>query len=95
MSYSFNARAATKAEAMKSIVVELDKVVALQPVHGADRDQAQAAAEAFLGVITEDVTKDVYVSVSGWVGWDGKRDEHSLTSASVNVSVSLIDKTVK
>src|ERR1700686_5471373 len=95
MSYSFGVRGATKDEVVKNIAVELDNVVAAQPIHLADRAQAQAAAEAFLGVLPEkDADQDFYVSVSGSVGWKGLLGaaDHALTSASVNVSASLVAK---
>jgi hypothetical protein len=95
MSYSFSARGTTKAETIKNVSFELDKVVAAQPVHAADRAQAQAAAQAFLGVLPENVDGyDFYVSVSGSVGWKGSLSaaDQVLTSAGVNVSASLIAK---
>src|SRR6266566_4997251 len=95
MSYSFSARGATKAEVMQKVTVELDKVVANQSSHSADRAQAQAAAEAFLGVIPADAgDKDFYISVSGSVGWNGLLGaaDYVVTSASVNVSACLVAK---
>jgi hypothetical protein len=94
MSYSFSARGATKAEVIGKVSAELDKVVASQPIHSADRAQAQAAAEAFVAIIpANDEGKDFYVSVSGSVGWRGNLGVDSIiTSASVNVSASLIAK---
>jgi hypothetical protein len=89
MSYSFSARGATKAEVMKQITTELDKVVAAQPIHAADRAQAQSVADAFLAIIPAIADKDFYVSVSGSVGWGGDK---AITSASVNVSASTIAK---
>ncbi len=48
MSYSFSVRGATKAEAMEKVNAEMDKVVAGQPIHSADRFQAVEAAEKFV-----------------------------------------------
>jgi hypothetical protein len=94
MSYSFSVRGATKAEAMQKVVAELDKVVASQPIHSADRAQAEAAACGFLSVIPDDAGgKDFYISVSGSVSWSGTLDVDAVVkSASVNVSASLLDK---
>ena len=92
MSYSFSARGATKAEVTKKISAELDKIVVAQPVHSADRAQAQAVAEAFLALIPANADgKDFYVSVSGSVGCYGT-DPSVVTSAGVNVSASLTAK---
>ncbi|MGJ0508923.1 MAG: hypothetical protein ACR652_17705 [Methylocystis sp.] len=88
MSYSFTVRAASKAEANQKVADELANVVASQPVHEADRDQAQAAATAFIGLLRFDETQDISVSVNGSV-WsvDG-----GLNSAGIGVSVSLVPK---
>ena len=95
MSYSFGVRGATKAEVIANVSAELDKVIASQPIHSLDRAQAQAAAEAFVNVIPDNPDKDFYVSVSGSLGWDGILGESVpviVTSASVNVSASLVAK---
>lgn len=95
MSYSFSVRGATKAEVIGKVSVELDKVVTSQPIHSADRAQAQAAAEAFVAIIPADAgDKDFYVSVNGSVGWNGNLGAANcvITSASVGVSASLVAK---
>lgn len=91
MSYSFSFRAANKAEASEKVADELGKIVANQPVHEADRAQAQAAADSFIELIRDDETQDILVSVSGscW-GVDA-----GLNSAGVNVSAQLVAKEVK
>jgi len=93
MSYSFNVKAASKAEAKLKIAAELDKVVASQSVHAKDRDQAQAAAHAFVDVLDDDEAKDVSVSVNGWLSgnWAGN-DLASFTGACVGVTASLVAK---
>ena len=86
MSYSFNVRAATVALAMAAISTKLDEVVASQPVHEADKDQALAAAETFLALVPAKEDHDYSVSVNGSViTIDGV-----LTQASVGVNVGLI-----
>lgn len=94
MSYSFSVRGVTEAEVMKKVDAELDKVVASQPIHEADRAQARAAVMAFVNIIPDPTDKqDFYVSVSGSLGWSGNLGEgHIVTSASVNVGASLIAK---
>lgn len=70
MSYSFNVRAASKAAVVAAASAELDKVVAAQPVHAAERAQAQAAVEAFVGLVAEPegTDQELSVSVNGSVG---------------------------
>lgn len=94
MSYSFSVRGANKAEVMDKVDAELAKVVAQQPVHKADFAQARDAVAAFVGVLIETVEKDIIVSASGSLGWDGTLSglDQALTSASVNVSAGLIIK---
>jgi hypothetical protein len=91
MSYSFQVRAALKAEALAKVAEELAKVVEGQPVHAADAPAAQVAAEAFVGLIVDDETKDVQVSVSGslWL------NETGLQEASVQVSAQNVERVVE
>lgn len=96
MSYSFSIRAATKSEAKALVAGELDKVLAQQPVHAADRAPALAAAEAFIDVLTDNETteadsQDIVVQVNGSVGWQHP-DQSRLTAASVGVSAYLTQK---
>ncbi|UDF33531.1 UNVERIFIED_ORG: hypothetical protein LHJ69_12950 [Shinella sp. XGS7] len=91
MSYSFNVRGATKALALAVLAAKLDEVVQQQPVHAADRQQAQAAAEAFVGLLPDDASKEVHINISGYVSgqWSGS-DLVQLSGASVSVSASLV-----
>lgn len=90
MSYSFNVRAADKAAARAAIAAELDKVVDQQPIHAADRDQAEANAAAALDVIPEPGEgQDISVSVNGYVQWRGVLNgEPPATITGVNISAT-------
>lgn len=93
MSYSFSIRAATKAEAKDAVFTELVKVCDQQPVHAVDSQQANAAAAAFIDVLADDASKDVSVTVSGSVGWNGgELPNVTISSAGVNVYASLVAK---
>lgn len=89
MSYSFTVRAATKAEAISAVGDKLAEVVTQQPVHAADVEQAQAAAAAFVGLLLDDDSKDVCVSMNGYVSYTGPS---SFIVASVSVNASLVGK---
>jgi len=90
MSYSFSARGATKAEVLQKVSESLDNVVSGQPIHKADRAQAQAAVEAFLAIVPDDASdKDFNANVSGSVGW---QEGDVVTSVGFNVSVTLVAK---
>mgnify|MGYP001060719094 CR=1 FL=1 len=85
MSYSFLFRAASVAVAAAAISACLDEVVAEQPVHAADRAQAEAAAASLLNLLGEPGEgPDLTGAVSGWVAKTGD----ALTGASVSVSVT-------
>lgn len=88
MSYSFNVRGATKAEVSEKVEAELTKVVVSQPVHTADRDQAEAAVNSMVGLLRDDDAQDISVTVSGscWVV------EGGLNSVGLNISASLAAK---
>ncbi|MDB5555449.1 MAG: hypothetical protein JWL86_5433 [Rhizobium sp.] len=95
MSYSFSVRGVSKADVKEKAKAELDKVVSSQPVHAADREQAQAAINQFVDVLPDPTDKqDVSVYVSGSLGWTGTlgADDQLFTSASVNVQAGLPNK---
>ena len=90
MSYSFGVTAANKAEAKARVAAEYDKIVAGQSPHAKDRDQAQAAVNAFIDILDDDETKNVSLTVSGslsghWVG----NDLTSFTGASLSIYANL------
>lgn len=86
MSYSFQVRGATKAEALGKVKAELDKVVLAQPIHTTDKQQAFATAESFVALLADDADYDVCVSVHGSVMVaDGK-----LTNSGVGVSAWFV-----
>lgn len=92
MSYSFNVRAENRASVLEKIGAELDNVVSGQPMHSNDREQAFAAAKAFVELLPE--TKEghvISVSMHGSVGWTQGHDEapNEITGAGVGVSASL------
>ena len=89
MSYSFSVQAPSKAEVLSKVEAELARVVDNQPIHAADQQQAQAAAAAFVALMPDDATKDVYVSVSGSISWTGLRDQQTVTHAACSVSAGL------
>lgn len=94
MSFSFNARAATKALVLAAVAAEMAKVVEAQPVHKHDAEAVQAAAETYVGLIPEPTDKqDVIVAASGWLEWqDSSENEPAFVGASVSVSARLIAK---
>ena len=97
MSYSFSVRAADKAAARAAISAEFDKVVEQQPIHSADRDQAQGTAEAMLDLIPEPASdaEQISVSVNGYVQWKGVLggdDPVTITGASVAANASVVAK---
>lgn len=94
MSYSFSAKAATKAEAKVLIAEKLAEVSVNQPNHERDIVQAQVAADMFVDLLATDPTKVVFVNVSGSLGWDyaGAVDPVKITSSNVSVSAYLSPK---
>ncbi len=88
MSFSFPARAATKAALKLVIAAELDKVVAAQPAHAVDQDQIQAAAGAYVDVVAEDEGKDLLAHVNGSI-W---QSEAGVQSIGFGISVGLVAK---
>lgn len=93
MSFSFSVRAATKADALAAVSAELDKVVAQQPVHAMDRDQAESTAIVHIHMLGDDDTKDVSVTLSGSIGgtW-GDGELVSVSNTSISVHTALLSK---
>jgi len=91
MSYSFQVRAATKAQAKQKVEDEFVKVVGHQVYHECDKAQAMAAANAFIDLVDEDSTKDVAVNMSGSLcgRWEGS-DVVAIESANVGVTAYLV-----
>jgi hypothetical protein len=98
MSYSFRKRAATRSALIALVVAELDNVVALQPIHSADRAQAQAAAESFLAIVQDPAEgKEFCIDMHGSMSytWDGEKQEVSgITGGAVGVNVYHIQQDV-
>jgi hypothetical protein len=69
MSYSFQVKAATKAEAKAAVEAEFDKVVEQQPEHARDKAAALANANASIDLLADDDTQDVSVSCNGYISW--------------------------
>ena len=90
MSYSFSVNAATKAEAKEKIAKEWKNIVEAQPIHSADRDSAQAFAEASVDNLNDpDATQKISVYASGSVSY---RSDNSITAIGGTVNVSLAAK---
>lgn len=90
MSYSISIRVAAVGLAAAALSAEFDKIVAQQPIHEADRAQALAVTEAYLGLIREPGEgEEISISLSGWVSTRGVEAE-AFTSAAVSVQVSVV-----
>lgn len=94
MSYSFSVRGSTSEDVSAKVSAELDKVVAAQPNHEADRDAAQKLVSDLLDVVPKLDDKDYSLSISGSLGWNGTLggEDYVVTNASLNVSLGLVAK---
>lgn len=93
MSYSFALRATSKAEALLAIRIKLDEVVAQQPVHQADCQQAMQVAETMVALLPDDDSRDVAVTMNGYVSgnWNGVALVE-LSSVSIGCTAGLIQR---
>lgn len=89
MSYSFNVKAPTKGVARDEIDKRFSAMLAEQPIHQKDVFAAKDAANKFIDMVAEDDSKDVSVSVAGYLlaAADGK-----ITAASFSVNTALVAK---
>jgi hypothetical protein len=92
MSYSFSVRAATRAAVLALVAAELDKVKEAQPMHSHDRDQALAAATAFVEIMPDGKAGyEIGVSMHGSVGWSGdSAGDYEISGAGVGVSAHFV-----
>lgn len=94
MSYSFQIRAANKAEAKEKVALQLAAVVQQQVSHQVDVEQARAAANAFIDLVHDDESMDVSVSMNGSMGWRGTLGQEGcvFTSAGVGINAYLVPR---
>jgi hypothetical protein len=94
MSYSFNIRAANKADAKAAVEVKFDEVIAGQPVHARDRAAVLANAYAVIDLLGDDDAKDISVTCGGYVSWQTAEPPESvpLSSASVSASAGYVSR---
>lgn len=93
MSYSFGIRAATKALALEAVAAKLQEVATAQQCHQRDQQQALQAAQSFINLLPDDESKDVSVTMSGYLtgAWQGS-DVVEISGAAVNVSAGLVQR---
>lgn len=93
MSYSFGLRAANKAALLALVSAKMDEIAAQQVCHERDKAAALATAEAFTGQLTDDESRDVSITMSGFLSgqWEGS-DVTRVTAANVSVSVGFADR---
>lgn len=95
MSYSFSVKAASKAAALAAVAAKFDEdVVKHMPVHARDRDAVLANAANVVGILADDDTKDVTVSINGYVSWQTPepQDVVPLTYASISASAGHVNR---
>lgn len=90
MSFSFNVRGATAALALAAVAAELAKVVEIQPVHKHDAEAVKATAEAYVGLLPEDETRDVVIACHGYVEYQGTDAEPQFVGVNVGVNARLL-----
>lgn len=75
MSYSIGVVAINIQAAREALAAKFDEqVLKSQPVHAKDRDQALAAADAFLALLgPQPENHDVTINLNGSLGWSGSR----------------------
>ena len=86
MSFSFQTTHADKESAKAAVAAEMDKVVASQESHAAERDSVIAHASNLIDAIHQGEGQDIVVNVSGSVSWLGT-DQHATWAIYSTVNV--------
>lgn len=93
MSYSFYFTAPSKDDAKRQVAEKMADIVKQQPNHKVDQEAAVNAAGAFIDVVHEPREgEEVYVSMSGSVGWRHASDPVEHTNANVSVTATIRPK---
>lgn len=91
MSYSFNVRASDKAAAIAACRARMAEEMVRQPCHSIDAEAALGNMERVVGLLPDDPSMHVAVSMSGYVGGEWAQGELTrLTSANVMCGASLV-----
>lgn len=88
MSYSFFVKGATRNEVSDKIADEFEKIVEAQPIHKADRNIAESAANAALNLLAHDASKDVTANVHGSIS----SNDDGVRSVSFGVGVGFAER---
>jgi hypothetical protein len=90
MSFSFNARGATKQLAVAAALAKFDEVAAQDPSQASAKATVAASVKAIVRQLPNDETRDVHVTVSGYVvSQAGAAGRPEVTNAKVAASVLL------
>lgn len=93
MSYSFVVKGATVALALAAASEAFAKVVEGQPIHAADQAPAIGTASVFADLLVVDETKDVQISMNGYLSWNHPQGEQpEFCGSSVTVSVNHVNR---
>lgn len=97
MSYSFNIKAISKEVAKLAVLSKFEEVVVRQqPVHARDRAAVLSNVNAVVDLLADDNSKDVSVSVNGYVSWsDASGEEPAFSTVSISASASLVSRPVQ
>ena len=85
MSYSFQVKGTTKADAIELANIQFDAVLSSQPVHEADMPAAKAATAAFANLLVDDAKCDTILTINGSV-WS---TSEGLRQASININAGF------
>ena len=88
MSYSFNIKAESKAQAIDMVRARMRNVSVAQPVHNRDDLHVVAVAKTFIDMLQDDAARDVFVSVNGGIG----TAEGGVQEISVSVRTNLVNR---
>jgi hypothetical protein len=90
MSYTFNARAATKALAIQAALARFDEIAAQDPTQAPARKAVEASVKAVVRQLADDESLDVHVTVTGYVmGQAGEGGKVRVTNAKTSASALL------
>lgn len=86
MTYHFTFQDVTKEAVEQAVADQFDLMMGAKPVHSRGRAAAIANASAVIGLLADDETKGVQVTLYGYVSWQAT----GLNAASVSATATYI-----
>lgn len=93
MSYSFNVKAASKAEAKAAAVAKVEEIVFQQGIHSRDREAIISNINLAVDLLQDDDSRDVSITANGYLSFGGGSNEEApISQVSISAGAGLVPR---